>query len=782
MFHPNLCTVKIPQTLREIEDLVYKGMHSEYTYFDTETSGVKVRAKGHDYMIGLAIGFDDEVDDNVYYIPVNHFFEGKDQYSLDARINEVKKLFSTPENPNEWEMLFPYFTKELLDHSYYNLPEKAVMQLFKKVFEKSKTKFVAHNIMFDLHVLQNSGIDVSKTTGIIDVNKSYDKLYDTLIARHLIDQDSPKKLEYVCKELFGVHKLELPDINKTLLKEEKLKYNIISGKSNDKENKKVVYPSQYIQIPIMGQYSGEDVFMLKPMKQTFDTLLEKEGLTNAFYQLRMPYVPSVWNMERAGLPYDFEEAKRMITKADKELEDLLYIMYESAGKKIKVGSDQQIYELLFGFKKKLAVKEKDSVTGKSIPTGKYKESFNADIIDISFGFKYDPQKMTDGGAKKIKELKVPQVSQEALDELVNIEPKNDRQREGIEFIKALQKHKLIEKLRSTYMIGQSELVYSDGRIHPSFNITGTISGRLSCSEPNLQNLPRALEYPQPIEEGATEYEIKEHNAEMEAYNYWHQFEIRRLYHAPSDDHCLLSADYSALERRISAHFSQDKNLIDMILKGYDMHGFVATLIFGDSQLKGIHHSKVKKLFPHLRNLAKTVGFAVDYQGTSYAVAKDLKCEQEEAQFYIDKYWEGFSGLKSHADKQISFARKYGFVYTLLGRKKFFPDINNERNVRMRSKGILSKSDRLAVNAPVQGTAADIMMKAQIILDNDPLIRATKTTIPLQVHDELVFIMLKKYMEVLARRIRYAMANCLPEPLTIPLKAETDYGRTYAEAK
>ena len=163
MFHPNLCTVKIPQTLREIEDLVYKGMHSEYTYFDTETSGVKVRAKGHDYMIGLAIGFDDEVDDNVYYIPVNHFFEGKDQYSLDARINEVKKLFSTPENPNEWEMLFPYFTKELLDHSYYNLPEKAVMQLFKKVFEKSKTKFVAHNIMFDLHVLQNSGIDVSKT-------------------------------------------------------------------------------------------------------------------------------------------------------------------------------------------------------------------------------------------------------------------------------------------------------------------------------------------------------------------------------------------------------------------------------------------------------------------------------------------------------------------------------------------------------------------------------------------------------------------------------------------
>jgi hypothetical protein len=308
----------------------------------------------------------------------------------------------------------------------------------------------------------------------------------------------------------------------------------------------------------------------------------------------------------------------------------------------------------------------------------------------------------------------------------------------------------------------------------------TDSWRLSCSEPNMQQLPRPFEEPKYPKQGEEESDesfakaVQKYKVAKAEYDFWVQFEIRDLI-IPDDpeNEYILSCDFSNLEKRITAHMTQDKNLVKLLQNGYDGHGFVATLIFPECH--NLHPNEVKKKYPHLRQIAKGIGFAMDYGGTEFTVSKNLGISKEEARGYIDKYFEGFSGLADWDANQKRFGRKYGFVYTLFGHKRHLSGMRDE-NIKIRSY-----CERLCLNSPIQGTASDIACSAQILVDNDAILELLGCSMRMQIHDELVFVVPKKYIHLCTDKVLYHMSHCTPEPLIVPLFAEADFGTMYSEA-
>ena len=220
--------------------------------------------------------------------------------------------------------------------------------------------------------------------------------------------------------------------------------------------------------------------------------------------------------------------------------------------------------------------------------------------------------------------------------------------------------------------------------------------------------------------------------------------------------------------------TKDENLIRMFNEHLDGHGLIATIIF--PELKDVHPNDVKKKFPHLRQTAKGVGFAMDYGGTQFAVSRNLKIDKETAQEYIDKYFEGFSGIARWGANQKKQGAKDGYVTTLFGHRRHLSGIHSD-NIRIKSY-----YERICLNAPVQGSAADVAIRAQILADKDPILHALGVTMRMQVHDELVFVAPKRFRELTKERVKWIMEHCLPIELEVPLISEVDSGSTYAEAK
>ena len=725
MFHPEYVKTHIVQKMWEIRELAEKMMRSKRVYFDSETSGLSVRALGKDYLVGLTIMCDEDEDredgkPNVYYIPFAHDFEG---------------VYTHRELPFD-KKDYPEFNESILDGEYYNMDKESVLAILRPAFELTPAMLVAHNLGFDLHVLANDGFDVPKMLGyMIPLNQPVTKYFDTMVSGHTINENMEKKLEKVIERRYGIVKCDYNIVVATVTNEEKKS---IGMKSNQKAS------FNHVQIPIGGMYSGEDVFFLASIYAEHVQELVEDEQDELFYCLRMPFLQVLWNMERRGVRIDKVRLAEMTKKAELELERLRCEIYEIVGAEFNIGSDQQLYEILYGFKKKI----------KDKTTGGYKESYNKNLVDLNFGFK--PYSWTAGGKDKDKTLQAPQTNADALADILNKTYKTERQKEGVEAVKLIVSYVRLSTLYGTFMVGLADNIYADGKVHPSFNICGTDSWRLSCDSPNLQQLPRPLE------------------GDEDDYAFWIQFEIRSLIIPDNDDECIIAADYSALEKRITAHVTEDVNLLKMIREGHDPHGFVATLIF--EECSALTPKEVKKVYPHLRQIAKTVGFAIDYGGTEFTVAKNLGIEKEVARSYIDKYFEGFYGLKSWMETQKMFARKYGFVSTVLGHKRHLPDINSS-NMRIKSY-----NERVALNAPTQGSAADVTSRGEVKLELNTLLRLLGTRQVLQVHDEVVFIAKKKYRFLSMELIGQDMCHPLPQELILPLAIGIDHGQTYAEAK
>jgi len=719
--------LKIVQNELELYQLAKKLKQSSVRFFDTEATGLRVRHPGVVQITGFTFAMDDNIDDKVYYIPVGHDFEGE----YERGHVDFEKLGLNPSD-------FPFFKEEILDGEYYNLDLDDVLSALTPVFYDPNGILVAHNLSFDLHVLANLGIDIELIFAI-------GKIFDTMIAFHTVDEEAEKKLESIVRRRYHLIKTDFDDVVATVTGEEKKSVGL---KANNKAS------FQHVQIPIGAYYSGEDVWFMKQLYyEVIDEMIE-DGQDKLFYKMRMPFLPVLWRMERRGVKVDLVKLDRMTVKAKEELDKIQYAIYELCGAEFNIGSGQQVAEILHGHKKHL--KDKNQ--------GGFKESYNKHLVAINFGFPVF--NWTEGGKKNDKKTKkmlaIPQTDEDSLTELLNLEW---NQKYGVtekyfetgkKVIVLLLRYAKLKKLHSSFMVGLKENIYADGKAHPSYNICGTDSWRLSCDSPNLQQLPRPLE------------------GDEDDYEFWIQFEIRELFVPDNEDEVIIAADWSNLEKRITAHMTKDKNLIRLFEENLDGHGQVATLVF--PECADIHPNKVKKLFPHLRQHAKAIGFAMDYGGTAFAVSKSLNIPKEQAQAYIDKYFEGYAGLAAWATTQKQFGRKFGFVLTILGHKRHLSGILSD-NMKIRSY-----YERLCLNSPIQGSAADICIRAQLAISKDPILRQLGCTMRVQVHDELVFVAPKKYKLLCMERISYFMENALPKAMVIPLPVGIDYGSCYAEAK
>lgn len=582
MFHQNYFELKIVQE-STLDDFFSKFERAKMAYIDCETSGVQVRWTGKDYVVGYTFAFEDEVSKDVFYVPVRHDFEGL--YKENNRFRLVPPKFFNPK-------YFPDFDKSKFEGEYYNVDAYNFAQRLRLIMENGGKTYIAHNIDFDLHAIANEGIDIVKV-----FNKNI--IEDTMVMVHTIDETVEKNLEAVTKMIYGVEKSHYSDVIKTVTNDEKLSVGI-------KANANAAF--MQVQIPIGGQYSAEDVWFMKQMFPQLIEGLKNEGMTDYYYKVRIPYLKVLWKMERKGFRIDTQLLEKMSKEAEIEIKNLEYKLYSLAGVEFNPSSSQNLYELLFGFKKKavqlnesaqkaydevaknLATKDKLSYKKQLMSERAnviFKESYNKDFVNRNFGFKV--VEWTAGGQYAYEELKTPKVGKDELKKL----KRQKVSEEAHKFIDCLTDYKKLVKLKSAFMDGLWDLIYEDGKVHCSFGLCGTDSFRLSCQQPNLQQLPHPLEEPKEGEDRTY-------------FDFWDRFEIRKLFIA-DEGYSVVAADYHALEKFLTAHLSQDKMLIKMMVENLDPHGTVATLVF--PELKGVNPNDVKKIAPEKRQIAKKIGFA-----------------------------------------------------------------------------------------------------------------------------------------------------------------------------
>ncbi len=301
----------------------------------------------------------------------------------------------------------------------------------------------------------------------------------------------------------------------------------------------------------------------------------------------------------------------------------------------------------------------------------------------------------------------------------------------------LLEYRQLTKLKNTYVDALPKLVDPvDGLVHTSFNQTGTETGRLSSSNPNLQNIPIKTEI------GA---------------------KIRQAIIASGPKHCLLSCDYSQIELRVLAHLCEDPTLVEAFKRDEDIHRLTASLIYN------IAESEVK---PPMREVAKRVNFGIIYGQSAFGLSKDLGIAINQAQDFIDAYFLRYAKVKDYIDAQIKKAQDDGFVTTLLGRRRYIPEINN-KNI-----GIRQFAQRQAVNTPIQGTASDLIKLAMIKISAQIKNKSLQAKMILQIHDELVFDLPIPELNTLSQLVKDEMENVMK--LKVPIKVDTKKGSNWLE--
>jgi len=439
-----------------------------------------------------------------------------------------------------------------------------------------------------------------------------------------------------------------------------------------------------VDLNLLKDYACEDADITLQLKEILEEKLKENSLENLFYEIEMPLAKVLAKMERNGVLIDDFALSNFAQVLNSQLSSIESKIYAIAGYHINISSPKQIGELLFD---RLKITDKPKKT----KTGQY------------------------------------QTDEETLQYLKNRH----------EIVPIILEHRGLKKLLSTYVEALPKLINSKtGKIHTSFNQTIVSTGRLSSSNPNLQNIP-----------------IKEEQGR----------EIRRAFIAQSD--CvLLSADYSQVELRIMAHLSGDKNMLEAFFSGQDIHAATAAKIF---------KVPISEVTSEMRRKAKTANFGIIYGISAFGLSERLDIPRKEAAALIEGYFESFPDVKNYMDKSIETARRDGFVQTLFGRKLYLPNINSQNaNVR-------GFAERNAINAPIQGTAADIVKIAMVKIDNELTKRNLKTEMILQIHDELVFNVPNDELELVKQLVKTEMENAVK--LNVPLTAELGVGQNWLEA-
>jgi DNA polymerase-1 len=426
-------------------------------------------------------------------------------------------------------------------------------------------------------------------------------------------------------------------------------------------------------------HAAEAIFELKGV---LSERLREEGLEELFHKVEMPLVRVLAWMEMNGVKIDREFLSDMSAEVDRDLQSLMEKIYSMAGEEFNINSPRQLSEVLFERLKLPVIK-------------KTKTGYSTDV--------------------------------EVLQQLSAIH----------ELPAEILTYRTLSKLKSTYIDSLPSMINPDtGRVHTSLNQTVTATGRLSSSEPNLQNIPIRTELGRRIREAFI----------------------------AEPGNLILSADYSQIELRVMAHMSEDPILIDAFERGEDIHSRTASEIFGI--MPGL-------VTAEMRRMAKVVNFGIIYGISPFGLSKDLGISQRDAKRYIDSYFEHHRGVKGFIERTLHEARERGYVRTLLGRKRPIPELSS-REVAVRQFG-----ERTAINSPIQGTAADIIKLAMVSLHKRLKEEKLKSLMILQVHDELVFEVPEDEVDVMKRIVREEMEGAME--LKVPLKVDIGVGRNWSEA-
>ena len=526
-------------------------------------------------------------------------------------------------------------------------------EILKPFFESTEIIKVGHNIKFDIQVLHKYNVKVSSP------------IYDTMVAHYLINPDMRHNLD--------------------TLSESYLNYSPISIESLIGKKGKNQISMRDVSIDKITDYASEDADITLQLKSIFDKEIEVNNLGKIFYDIEIPMINVLSEMETEGIKIDISYLEKLDKEFEEDLEKLKKEIFKKSGEEFNLNSPKQLGEILFD-KLKLVSKPKKTKTGQY------------------------------------------STSEEVLSSLAN----------DHKIIEDILEWRSLDKLQNTYVKSLPNEVSSlTNRVHSSFNQTVTTTGRLSSNNPNLQNIP-----------------IRTANGQK----------IRRAFIPRGSDYILMAADYSQIELRVIASMSNEKNMIDAFVNNQDIHTMTASKIYN------VDPESVTR---EQRGNAKTVNFGIIYGVSAFGLSQQTDLNRSESKVMIDNYFLNYPGLKKYMSDQIDFARNNGYVETIMGRRRYLQNINSQNNM------LRSSSERNAINAPIQGSAADIIKIAMININSELKKQSLKSKMLLQVHDELVFDVHKSEKDQIKDIVKTTMESAVK--LKVPLKIDLEFGKNWLEA-
>lgn len=578
------------------------------------------------------------------------FFLTKKILSLDTETTSTDAISA--------ELVGLSFAVEEFEAFYVPVPEdrdeaQKIVEIFRKVYENPEIIKIGQNIKYDMLVLGNYGIELKG------------QLFDTMIAHYLLQPELRHNMDYMAETLLNYQTIHIEEL--------------IGPKGKKQQSMRQLSPT------LVYEYAAEDADVTLRLKNILEKRLQSnEGLFRLFYDIEMPLVPVLAEMERNGVCIDTDslaETSRQMTERMLAIEKRIY---ELAGEQFNIASPRQVGDILFS-KLKIVDKPKKTKTGQFV------------------------------------------TSEEVLQQL----------RHKHEIVDAILQHRGLKKLLGTYIDALPKLINpKTGHIHTSFNQTVTATGRLSSSDPNLQNIP-----------------VRGEDGK----------EIRRAF-IPEPGSLFFSADYSQIELRVMAHLSGDDNMIEAFREGYDIHAATAAKIY---------KKNINDVSRDQRTKAKRANFGIIYGITVFGLAERLDIPRSEAKMLIDGYFETFPAVHDYMEQAKQQAREQGYVETFFHRRRYLPDINSH-NATVRGF-----AERNAINAPIQGSAADIIKVAMIRIYQRFKSLNLKSKMILQVHDELNFSVVPEERETVEKIVIEEMQGAYN--LRVPLVADCGWGTNWLEA-
>jgi len=526
------------------------------------------------------------------------------------------------------------------------------VQPLKAILEKASVLKIGQNLKYDMVVLKKYGIDVQGP------------FFDTMIAHYLLQPEQRHNMDLLAEIFLKYRTIHIEEL--------------IGPKGKNQKNMRDLAPAE------VYEYASEDADITLQLKEVLEKEIHEKGLDFLCYEVEMPLVKVLTDMETHGIAIDRAALKESSVIMTAALEKMEAEIQELAGLPFNVNSPKQIGEVLF---------EKLEIGGKAKKTKTGQYSTSEDVLESLKGKHPIIEKILDQRGMK--------------------------------------------KLLSTYIDALPELINPrTGKIHTSFNQAVTATGRLSSSNPNLQNIP-----------------VRDAQGR----------EIRKAFSAEPGT-LFLSADYSQIELRLMAHLSQDPSMIQAFREDLDIHAATAAKIY---------KIPLEEVSSDMRRKAKTANFGIIYGISVFGLAERMGVSRTEAKELIDGYFNTYPQVKAYMDESIAKARENGWVETLFHRKRYLQDIHSQNaNVR-------GYAERNAINAPIQGTAADIIKVAMVKIAYALKKQGLKTTMILQVHDELNFIVPENELSIVKAMVAYEMENAVH--LDVPLKADVGVGRNWLEA-